>query len=310
MKTLYRTLVSTALVALACPILAQPVLAQRSGPRNPNIGEVRIVVRDITTRRDVASVRDGETLSVPEGLRIRLIMTALPTGSSRGPYYPETEFSDLSRGGIRITRSNEENSTADLEIVRSRDGRDDSRDGSRDRDQDRDRDWDRNRVETIQYRIADTWVPSNLRSGSFQIVVGPANSEVRVVQQGWSAQRARELTTVLYRGILMREPDAGANGTITAIQRGGYDALVRAAVGIADSDESRIRVYERQGVCNEQRLLAMYKNFLGVASDRIDRRQWDADLRLLRAGEIDQVVETLLASDRFRSRYNVILANR
>lgn len=307
MKTLRRTLVPAALVALLCPILSQPAVAQspQPGSRTPNIGEVRIVVRDLATRRDVASVRDGETISIPEGMRVRLIMTALPTGSSRGPYYPETEFSDLSKGGgVRITRSNEENSTADLEIERRNNSRNNSRDNSRDNSRVRER------VETIQYRINETWVPSNLRSGSFQIVVGPADSDVDVVQQGWSAQQARELTTVLYRGILMREPDSGANGTINAIQRGGYDALVRAAVGIAESDESRIRVYEKQGVCNEQRLLAMYKNFLGVASDRIDRRQWDADLRRMRAGEINQVVESLLASDRFRSRYDVTVASR
>jgi hypothetical protein len=300
MKTLHRTLLPAALVALLCPILAQPAMAQSGSRTTPNIGEVRIVVRDLATRRDVATLRDGETISIPEGMRVRLIMTALPTGSSRGPYYPETEFSDPSQGGVRITRSNEENSTADLEIERRNNSRNNSRDNSRVRE----------RVETIQYRINETWVPTNLRSGSFQIVVGPADSDVDVVQQGWSAQRARELTTVLYRGILMREPDSGANGTINAIQRGGYDALVRAAVGIAESDESRIRVYEKQGVCNEQRLLAMYKNFLGVASDRIDRRQWDADLRRMRAGEINQVVESLLASDRFRSLHNVTLASR
>lgn len=298
MKNLQRTLLPAALVALLCPILAQPAMAQspQAPSRNPNIGEVRIVVRDLATRRDVATVRNGETISIPEGMRVRLIMTALPTGSSRGPYYPETEFSDPSQGGVRITRSNEENSTADLEIVR----RNNSRNSSRNRE----------RVETIQYRTDETWVPSNLRSGSFQIVVGPSDSEVDVVQQGWSAQQARELTAVLYRGILMREPDSGANGTVSAIQRGGYDALVRAAVGIAESDESRIRVYEKQGVCNEQRLLAMYKNFLGISSDRIDRRQWEADLRRMRDGDIDQVVESLLASDRFRSRYDVTLASR
>ena len=294
MKTLYRTLLPAALVALLCP-MAEPVLAQ-SAAKIPNIGEVRIVVRDLATRRDVATVRDGETISIPEGMRVRLIMTALPTGSSRGPYYPDTEFSDPSQGGVRITRSNEENSTADLEVVRPRNSPRNTR--------------PRERVETIHYRIDETWVPSNLRSGSFQIVVGPTDSEVDVVQQGWSNQQARELTAVLYRGILMREPDSGANGTINAIQRGGYDALVRAALGIAESDESRIRVYEKQGVCNEQRLLAMYKNFLGVSSDRIDRRQWDADLRRMRDGEINQVVESLLASDRFRSRYNVTLASR
>ncbi len=296
MKILRRTLVPAALVALLCPLLAQPTYAQspQSTSKIPNIGEVRIVVRDLATRRDVATVRGGETISIPEGMRVRLIMTALPTGSSRGPYYPETVFSDTSQDGVRITRSNEENSTADLEILNPRNN------SRRNRD----------RVETIQYRINETWVPSNLRSGSFQIAVGPADSEVDLVQQGWSAQQALELTAMLYRGILMREPDAGANGRVQAIQRGGYDALVQEAVEIAESDESRIRVYEKQGVCNEQRLLAMYKNFLGISSDRIDRRQWETDLRRMREGEIDQVVESLLASDRFRSRYNVTLASR
>jgi hypothetical protein len=278
-------------VALLGPVLAQPAAAQ-SPSRTPNIGEVRIVVRDLATRRDVATVRDGDTISIPEGTRVRLIMTALPMGSSRGPYYPQTEFSDTTREDVRITRSNEENSTADLEVLRPRPG-------SRVRDQ----------VETIRYQIDETWVPSNLRSGSFQVIVGPADSEVDVAQ-GWSTERARELTAVLYRGILMREPDSGASGTVSAIQRGGYDALVRAARSLADSDESRIRVYEKQGACNEQRLLALYKSFLGVSSDQINRRQWDADLKRMREGEIDQVVESLLASDRFRSRYDVTLASR
>lgn len=299
MKTLRSTLLPAALVALLCPVLTLPVQAQ-SRSRNPTIDEVEIIVRDIGTKRDVATVRDGDTISLPEGARVRLIMTARPESSSRSPYYPETEFSDTARDGVRITRSNEENSTADLEVLGSRGGsRNDSRGGAR----------NNNRMETIRYKIDESWVPSSLRSGSFQIAVGPPGSEIEV-SQSWSSERARELTTVLYRGILMREPDSGANGTIQAIQRGGYDALVRAARSIADSDESRIRVYEKQGVCNEQRLLALYKNFLGVSSDRIDRRQWDADLRRMREGEIDQVVENLLASDRFRSRYNMTLAGR
>ncbi|HEV2852526.1 MAG TPA: hypothetical protein VHC97_06955 [Thermoanaerobaculia bacterium] len=300
MKSLHRILLPAALAALLIPVLAQPAAAQSQPSRIPSIGEVEIVVRDIGTKRDVATVHDGETLSLPEGMRVRLIMTARPTGSARGPYYPETEFTDQSQGGVRIIRSNEENSTADLEVVNPRNTRNgNTRNDSRNRD----------RVETIRYQINESWVPSNLRSGSFRIAVGPADSEAEVVK-GWSAEQARELTRVLYRGILMREPDSGAGGTVSAIQRGGYDALVRAAVGIADSDESRIRVYEKQGVCNEQRLLALYKNFLGVSSDQINRRQWDADLRRMRDGEIGQVVETLLQSDRFRSRYNVTLASR
>ena len=301
MKTFNRTFVPAALAVLLCSLAALSAGAQ---PRRPNIGSVEVVVRDIDGRRDIATVRSGETINVPEGIRVRLIMTALPTGSSRGALYPATTFTDLSRGGVRITRSNAENSTADLEIVASNyDRRDDRRE---DRREDRRDDRRADRRETIRYEITESWVPANLRTGSFFVRVTPPGTAPGTSSgSGWSGERARDLTRTLYQGILMREPDSGARSTTEAIQRGGYDALVRAATGIADSDESRIRVYEREGVCNEQRLLALYKNLLGVSGNQIERRQWDADLRRLNNSEIARVVEDLVRSDRFRSRYNL-----
>ena len=281
MKTASRTLHAVAVVALLCPLFTLPVEAQSNNRQNTsrqNISTVQILVREIGTRREIARLDPGDTLSLPEGSRVRLNMMAFPGGSGNARY-PETEFTDVSRGGIRITRSNEENAAADLEIVATRNP---------------------NRVETIQYRITESWVPANLRTGSFTVRVGPEGSG-----PSWTAERARDLTRALYLGILMREPDAGARGTTQAIQQGGYDALMRAAASIANSDESRIRVYERERTCNEQRLLALYKNLLGVSSDRIDRAQWDAQLRRMNNGEIARVVEDLLRSDRFRSRYTI-----
>jgi hypothetical protein len=318
MKIFNRIFLSGAAVALLCPLTALPAAAQSSRQNSrPDIGAVEVVVRDIESRRDIATVRSGETVNLPEGIRVRMIMTALPTGSSRRPLYPATTFTDVNRGGVRITRSNEENSTADLEVVASRPyGRrdPDSRDTDR-RDDDR-RDTDRrddgrraDRRETIRYEITDTWVPASLRTGSFFVNVTPPGTAPGTttgpVGGGWSSDRARAITRVLYLGILMREPEAGARATTEAIQRGGYDALVRAAVGIANSDESRIQVYERQGVCNEQRLLSLYKNFWNVTANQIERRQWDADLRRMRDGQLDLVVTDLLRSDRFRTRYNL-----
>ena len=277
MRSASRTLHAALVVALLCPLFAAPAEAQLN---RSNIRSVQILVREIGTRREIARINPGDTLSLPEGARVRLNMMALP--SSGNPRYPATEFTDVSRGGIRITRSNEENAAADLEIVARRNP---------------------NRVETIRYQITEDWVPAGLRTGSFSVRVGPEGST------NWTAQRAQEITRLLYQGILMREPDAaGARGTAQAIQQGGYDAVVRAAVGIANSDESRIRVYEREGVCNEQRLLALYKHFLGMNSSQIERRQWDAQLRSMNNGEMARVVEDLLRSDRFRSRYAV--ANR
>ncbi|HEY9421927.1 MAG TPA: hypothetical protein VIW92_10980 [Thermoanaerobaculia bacterium] len=283
MRSASKTLHTAAFVALLCPLFVAPAPAPAEAQvrsRSNNIGSVQILVREIGSRREIARLDPGDTLSLPEGARVRLNMMAL-SGRSGNPRYPATEFSDVSRGGIHITRTNEENAAADLEIVATRNP---------------------NRVETIRYRITEEWVPAGLRTGSFSIRVGPEGS----TSGTWTAQRSQEITRLLYQGILMREPDMnGARSTAQAIQQGGYDAVVRAAVGLANSDESRIRVYERQGVCNEQRLLALYKTFLGQSSSQIERRQWDAQLRSMNNGEMARVVEDLLRSDRFRSRLTV-----
>jgi hypothetical protein len=246
-------------------------------------GAVEVVVRDLDSRRDIGTIPPGGTLTLPEGSRVRLIMT-VPGRSGRQPLYPETEFIDVNRGGVQITRSNQENSNADLEILPMRNP---------------------NRVQTIRYQITERSVPVEDRTGTFSIRVTPRGTAPGQAGRWMSADRARELTRMLYLGILMREPDAtGARSTAEAIQRGGLDAIVRAGTTIAGSDESRIRIYEREGTCNDKRLLALYRNLLGVDPARINRTQWDADLRRVNNGEIARVVEEMLRSDRFRSRYD------
>lgn len=285
MKAASRIILSAAIVALLCPLMARPAEAQSSD--RGNIDSVEIVVTDLATRRELGRVEPGGTITLPERAHVRINMTAIPNGSSRRLLYPATEFTDVTRTGVRITRSNEENAAADLDILPMRNP---------------------SRIQTIRYRITDTWVPANLRTGSFSIRVVPEGTSGQAGY--WSSDRARDLTRALYQGILMREPDTDANGTIRSIQRGGYEALVDAAVNIADSDESRIRVYEREGVCNQQRLLAIYKNLLGLSASQISRSRWDADLRRLNNGDIAQVVEDIVRSDRFRSRYDVDVLSR
>jgi len=288
MKSRSRVLLpaAVALFCLLAGLAAAPADAQSSS--RANVSAVQILVRDLSTRQEIGTVQPGGTITLPEGARVRINMTALPNGSYRNPLYPATEFIDLNRTGVRITRANEENAAADLEILPMRNP---------------------NRIQTIQYRITDTWVPAGLRTGSFSIRVVPEGGQLGSTGY-FSTDQARNLTRTLYRAILMREPDAAASATIRAIQRGGYDALVQAAVNLADSDESRIRVYERENVCNQQRLLALYKNLLGLSADQISRSQWDADLRRLDRGDIGQVVESLLRSDRFRSRYDITVRSR
>ncbi|HEX6865181.1 MAG TPA: hypothetical protein VF414_20290, partial [Thermoanaerobaculia bacterium] len=119
-------------------------------------------------------------------------------------------------------------------------------------------------------------------------------------------QQARDLTNRLYQGILMRNLDeTGARGHIDSIAKGGYPALIQVAERIAESDESRIAVYEREGVCNQQRLLSMYKNLLGLSASQIDREQWEEDLRRMNAGDIDAVVTGMVRSPRFQQLHNL-----
>jgi hypothetical protein len=183
---------------------------------------------------------------------------------------------------VRVTRTNEENANATLQIVRPSIA-------------------SRSRTETLRYRITeDIGLPSSLREGTILVRAEPANGS------GIANQQARDLTRLLYRAILMREPDAsGSRRYVESMTSGGYPALVRVADQLANSDESRIRVYEREGVCNEQRLLSLFKNLLNLNADQIDRKQWDADLSRMRDGQMAAVVEAMVRSSRFQQIHNL-----
>ena len=278
----------TLLTLLICLALAATAFAQSSN--KPNIGAVEVIVKDISTKQDIAIVEPGGTVELPAGSRVRLIMSALPTGSARGPVYPATTFTDASqaKGGVTITRSNSENSTADLVLSNVKSG---------------------SRTETIRYQISDTWVPANLRTGSFsvRVVPGPGTVTGSVSTGGTGtatdiASRADQLTRLLYQGILLRDPDPGAQGSIDAIRTGGYDALVKVATGIAGSEESRIRL---GATPPEQRLAALYQILLGINRDQADPQQWQSDMNLMNQGRIADVVSGIVQSDRFRERHNL-----
>lgn len=272
-------ILGTLLLALA---LAPPAAAQQDN--KPNIGRVMIEVKDIASKEIIASVEPGGTVTLPSGSHVRLIMTALPTGRAGRPLYPATTFSDTSKGAVTITRSNVENSTADLVLHRGKAVA--------------------GRTETIRYQIEESWVPANLRTGSFRIHIAPATTAGGSnISLGGSS--AEQLTRMLYQAILLRDPDSGAAGTIESIASGGYNALVQAAVGIANSEESRVRLYE-QGTTNEQRLAALYRHLLGVSTSQIDRGQYNDDLQQLNSGRLALVVAEIVNSERFRDRIGVV----
>jgi hypothetical protein len=294
MRIASRTIASAAVVALLCPMMARPAHAQRSVSRN-DVAGIQILVRAIDDKTDGTRIAPGGTVSVAEGARVRVNVEAALNGS-RTPMYPVTEFTDLDRGGVRITRGNAANAAVDLEVISKRNP---------------------NRIQRIGYRITDNRVPANLRTGSFNIQVVAPNTVGSNDQQGgygrpgqngnggWSNDRARDLTQALYQGILMREPDPASRGTTDAIRNGGYNALINEAVNIANSNESRVDMATGRRVPPEQRLEAMYQSLLGLSPQQADPNTWRSDLRMLNDGQIARVVEGIVRSDRFRSRYGL-----
>jgi hypothetical protein len=266
--------------ALLCPLAVRQAEAQSARPRPPIAG-VQVVVRDLATQQDLGTVPPGGSISVSAGSHVRLIMTAIPTGN-RAPLYPATIYREQSQGGVRITRSRSENSTADLDVGEAR-GR---------------------RSQGISYQIQEDWVPTNLRSGTIYLQVVPAAAPPQAAAVLSGSARAQELTRMLYQAILLRDPDPGAQGTVDSIDRGGYEAVVQAAVAIANSDESRNRL-PSQGVSNEDRLSSLYQNLLGMSRDQVDRAQYDRDLRRVASGRIADVVSDMVQSARFQSRARV-----
>jgi hypothetical protein len=285
MKIASGTIASAAVVALLSPMMAQPAHAQRA-VRQSQVTGITILVRNIDDKSDAARVESGGTFTITRGTHVRVNVEA-QLANSRTPLYPVTEFRDLSNGGIRIARGNAANAAVDLEILPMKRG---------------------NRIQRIGYTITDNRVPADLRTGSFNIQVSWSSASTETPSGstggGWGNDRARDLTRVLYQGILMREPDPAASGTTNAIRDGGYNALVTEAFNIANSDESRFSI-PRKGISSQQRLQAMYQNLLGLSPGQAEPGAWDNDLRSIESGRVALVAQRLVHSDVFRSRFNL-----
>jgi hypothetical protein len=291
MKNTHRACSLIAMLLLLSPLAAfaqtRNFNAQGQGPYQ----DIQIQVKDLDSDQIIATVKPGGTVTLREGQRVRLIMTADHPGQ-RDLIYPETEFTEANpgRGWVRVTKTNVDNANATLRIVRPN-GTNSSR------------------TETLSYRIVENVVggmPDSLRQGTINVRVEPAAAAGSAPTSAATRQQARDLTGKLYQAILMRNLDeTGARTHIDSIAKGGYPALIQVAERIAESDESRIGVYEREGVCNQQRLLSMYKNLLGLSANQIDREQWEEDLKRMNAGDIDAVVAGMVRSPRFQQLHNL-----
>lgn len=239
------------------------------------IAAQEIQVKDLDTDEIIDTVGPGGTITLAEGDHVRLIMTVNAKGRT---YYPQTEYWEGQRNGgaVRITRASVENANATVEAVAS------------------------GRSETIGYRILE-----DVRArteGSVTIRVEDDEEEEASSGGGYGGggDWASEMTNTLYQAILLRDMDAeGGRGYSDRIRRGGYSTVVQIAQEMARSEESRVRIYERQ-ITNRQRLQSLYENLLGLDPDDVDDEDWAEDLHRLNDGRIADVVSDMVRSSRFR----------
>jgi len=286
MKTTNRVWGLLALLVLLSPLAA---FAQKSARAQGPFHDVQIVVKDLSTGQEIGSVRPGGSVTLTEGQKVRLILTAIHPGQGKGDYYPETVFTETEpgRGWVRVTRTSQENSSATVEIVRPGNN-------------------NRNMTEALNYRITENvGIPNDLRQGSILIRVEPlsAMGSAPPVTSGSSAT-AQDLANLLYRAILLRDMDPSGQPYVDRIARYGYPELVKIADEMARSNESRVQIYER-GATREQRLAALYQNLLGLSSRQVDQTQWNNDLDRLRDGRIAEIVADMVRSERFQDYHNL-----
>lgn len=281
MKTTHRALSLVAILALLCPL---SVFAQKSARAQGPYHDVEIQVKDLSTDQVIATIEPGGTLTLTEGQRVRLIMAAIHPGRGQGTYYPETRFSETEpgRGWVRVTSTNVENANATLEVMRPSNT-------------------NRNRTETLRYQITENvGIPNDLRQGSITVHVEPVSAGAGSAPYTYGGT-ARNLTNMLYRGILLRDFDPSGQPYVDRIASGGYNELIKIADEIARSEESR----ERTDATTDERLRALYQHLLGLNSSQVDREQWDYDLRRLSEGRIADVVRDMVRSDRFQDVHDV-----
>lgn len=242
------------------------------------IAAQEIQVKDLDTDEIIDTVGPGGTITLSHGDRVRLIMTVHAKGRT---YYPQTEYWEGQKNGgaVRITRTSVENANATVEAVAA------------------------GRSESIGYRILE-----DVRArteGSVTIRVENDEEEESSSGGGYGGgggggDWAREITNTLYQAILMRDMDeSGGRGYSDRIRRGGYSTVVQIAQEMARSEESRVRIYERQ-INNRQRLESLYENLLGLSPDDVDDDEWAEDLRRLNDGRIADVVSDMVRSSTFR----------
>jgi|CXWL01.1.fsa_nt_gi hypothetical protein len=300
-----RTRAPLALLLLALPASTVAGQAPQGGfvgdsktDPGPAIQEVRLRVDDYRTKKDLGYMLEGDVLEIAPGDDVIVRVVAVPAGGERAVRYPTARFELLSGARrINLFKANEEHGSVVIHGVRPDDP---VNAGS---------------TTLVEFTITSPLnAHQRLLKGTFSVVVKAPAGPPPVADA-----RAIELTAVLYRAILLREPDAaGTVGKIATIRDRGYEGILAVAAEMAASPESREDVYRltvtvevggkpvTRPVNDEDRLLAMYREIVAISDVSIVRaEEWNHHLERMARGKIADVVRELLGRREFFDRYGI-----
>ncbi len=294
-----RKTTSAVLAAMAAVLLFGAAPGARAA--HLDVVEVRIHASDVRSGAHLGWVNPGDTLILPPRTEVKLWLEALPRG--RGPRYPGAYYDVTDGATVRghrrrvvVRRNGHGREVAGIKSTNPRQGavvlQTFGREGE----------------SVVRYSIAAPLrglsIPRELRSSAFIVRVRDGAGYVPIGRgpYGYETDAVRVLVAELYRGILLREPDArGLADYAELIYERGYPGAIDAAVDIARSEESRYAVDRRAG--DERRLAALYRHLLGLDPDEVGRDRWYDDLESLRDGDLAHVVDWIVRSDEFSRRF-------
>jgi hypothetical protein len=109
-----KTVRSFAVLALAAGFLAPLAQAQEA-----NIKEILVSVQNLDSKEIVAELREGDTLRLQVGDRVRLRLVAEPQGNNHSRHYPEGSFELHNDAGLVTLDNNPERGSAVVSAVKA-----------------------------------------------------------------------------------------------------------------------------------------------------------------------------------------------
>ncbi len=284
--TVQRSFYLLAIFALAAFVATPSLFAQGSGVLSSGgwVSDAQLAVWELPSRDEIHRLKGGSSFDMAAGetVMLRIFSPRGSNASGERKYLSARIYLSEGANLAQLRNIDQGKGSAEIQVLPRAAGR----------------------TITVNYDLARSYQTRGIgKSGSFRIHVGGKASGDHDggygAPSGPVAAGAEGDVQRLFRGILLREPNAGADDFIRTVRRDGYPALVSIAYQIAESRESR-----GLNTNPDERLAALYSNLLDVDRNRVPRNEWDAQIDRVRAGRVVDAVMEIVQSETFQRRHS------